>query len=74
MQPDQYLVLGLFLVAISIPAIISAWSDGQAPRVGAVVAVAGLAVLLYGNLQAPGGYRLADIPEAIYGVIAQVIR
>lgn len=74
MQPDHFLVLGLFLVAASIPAMISAWSDGRAPRVGAVVAVAGFAVLLHGNVQQPGGYRLSDVPDAIYGVIGAAIR
>ncbi|EIE51146.1 hypothetical protein AL036_01540 [Salipiger aestuarii] len=74
MQPDQYLVLGLCLVALSIPAVIAAWADRRAPRAGAVLAVAGLAAVLHGNAQQPGGYRLADIPDAIYGVIGAVIR
>ncbi|MCR8549373.1 hypothetical protein M4578_16195 [Salipiger sp. P9] len=74
MHPDQYLVLGLFLAVIAIPAIISAYSDSRPPRVGAVVAVAAAAVLLHGNTKQPGGYRLTDIPTAVYGVIGEMIR
>lgn len=74
MQPDQYLVLGLFLVVISIPAMISAYSENRAPWVGAGIGVIAIAALAYGYIEKPGGYQLADIPAAIYSVIGAVIR
>lgn len=74
MQPDHALVLGLFLVALSVPAMISAYSERRPPRVGAVVGVAGLALLLHGHVQRPGGYGPGDVPEALYGIIGDIIR
>lgn len=74
MQPDHALVLGLFLVVLSVPAMISAYSERRPPRVGAVVGVAGLALLLHGHVHTPGGYAPDDVPEALYGVIGDIIR
>lgn len=74
MSPEHLLVLGLFLAVIAVPAMLSAHSDNRPPLVGAVVAVAAVAVLLHGHARQPGGYRLADIPDAVYGVIGDMIR
>ncbi|MBN9886856.1 hypothetical protein [Salipiger abyssi] len=74
MSPDHLLVLGLFLAVIAVPAMLSAYSDGRRPFVGAVVAVVAVAVLLHGNTKQPDGYRLADVPDAVYGVIGDMLR
>ncbi|GGG71200.1 hypothetical protein GCM10011415_18740 [Salipiger pallidus] len=74
MTADQFLVLGLFLGMISIPAMLSAWSDRRRPVVGLVVGLAGIAIVLYANTRKPDGYRPAEVPEAFYGVLADIIR
>ncbi|EPX79597.1 hypothetical protein [Salipiger mucosus] len=74
MTPDQFLVLGLCLAVIAVPAIISAWSDRRAPRVGSVVLLAGLALVLHAIVNKPGGYELAALPGVLFGVIGDLIR
>lgn len=74
MTPDQLLVLGLFLACCAVLALFSAYADSRRPYVGSVLALASLAVLLHGNTRQPGGYDPRDVPDAIYGVIADVVR
>ncbi len=73
MEPDLILVVGLVFLALSIPAIVSAWSDGRAPRAAAIVLVWGGGMIVYALGTKPGGYGWADLPDAIYGVIARAI-
>ncbi|WP_417719501.1 hypothetical protein [Salipiger sp.] len=74
MQPDQFLVLGLFLGVMAIPAILSAWSDRRTPRVGAVVLIGGLGLVLHAIDTRPGGYGAQEVSDAVYGVIADILR
>ncbi|MBY6003366.1 hypothetical protein KUV62_05575 [Salipiger bermudensis] len=74
MTPDQLLVLGLFLACCAVLALFSAYADSRRPYIGGGLAVAALAVLLHGNTSAPGGYAFQDVPDAVYGVIADVVR
>lgn len=73
MDTDLILVLGLLLATLSIPSMMSAISESRAPR-GAVLALAlgGLMIAL-AVLAHPGGYRVADIPDVFFGVMARII-
>ena len=73
MDMDRLLMLGLGLIGLSLPAILSAWSESRAPRVGAVTLVAGAAVSLHAMTHKPGGYRLADLPDVFYSVIGGLL-
>ncbi|CUH78272.1 hypothetical protein [Tropicibacter naphthalenivorans] len=73
MQPDTLLVVGLLFLVLSIPAIVSAWTDGRAPRGAAIVLVWGAGMILYAMRIKEGGYRWSDIPDAVYTVIGQVV-
>lgn len=73
MDNDIALVTGLGLAVLSLPSIIAAWSDGRAPRVGAFVLVAGGGLVLWAMSRKAGGYRLAEIPEVFYAVIARLL-
>ncbi|MBN7786802.1 hypothetical protein JYP51_17880 [Ponticoccus gilvus] len=73
MDNDVALVTGLGLMVLALPSIIAAWSDGRAPRVGAVVLLAGGGLVLWAASRKPGGYRPAEIPEVLYGVIARLL-
>lgn len=70
MDPDVFLVLGLVIAGFSIPSIMSAISDGRAPRASAVtILIAGGLVLLAMQTK-PGGYTLNEIPDAFVRVAA----
>ena len=40
MDADLYLVLGVFMAILAVPSLLSAYSEGRAPRVGAIFALA----------------------------------
>ncbi|WP_299722544.1 hypothetical protein [uncultured Tateyamaria sp.] len=73
MTPDMYLVLGIVIAGFSIPSILSAVSDGRAPRASAItILIAGGLILLAIQTQ-PGGYTLQEIPDVFVRVIAPFV-
>lgn len=72
MNTDMALVIGLIVLIFSAPAIISAVSDGRAPRTAMIALVVGGGLVLYALTQKPGGYRFDDVPRAFIKVIADV--
>ncbi|WP_305969138.1 MULTISPECIES: hypothetical protein [unclassified Mameliella] len=73
MHPDMMLVTGMLLVVLSLPAIFAAWADNRAPRVGALVLFGGAGLVFWAFREREGGYRLQDVPDAVYGVIGQIL-
>ena len=71
---DLWLVGGLAILVLSIPAFVSAWSDRRTPRLAAVLILLGGGMVLFPLTEAPGGYGLADVPEAAIRVIAWIVR
>ncbi|MAO27687.1 hypothetical protein [Roseovarius sp.] len=73
MNTDIALVTGLVMVVLSIPAIFSAFSEGRAPRVAAVLLVVGGVMVVWAMHGKPGGIRLEEIPAAVVRVVAMVL-
>lgn len=73
MNADLYLVIGLIVVAFSIPAIISAFSESRAPRAAAIMVMIGGGLIALAVYQTPGGYQIADIPEVFVRVVSRYI-
>lgn len=69
MEPDLLLVLGLVVGVLSIPAMVSALSDGRAPRVAAITAIIAGGMMVYAINSKEGGYRVKDVPTVVYRVI-----
>jgi len=74
MNYDLYLVIGLIILAFSIPSIVSAYSEGRAPRVAAIMLLIGGGLTAYAVTQNPLGYTIQDVPQAFVRVISQFIR
>jgi len=70
---DLLLVVGLVLGALSLPSMISAFTDGRSPRMAAVLVVAATILIFLAIDGRPGGYAWADIPDAFVRVIARVV-
>lgn len=70
MSHDLALVLGMVITGFSIPAIVSAFSDGRAPRAAALMIMIGGGLLAWSLTGKPGGYTLEQIP----GVFVKVTR
>lgn len=69
---DIYLVIGVVLGALSIPAVLSAWSEGRSsrlPAIGVLIAAGFLVLTVY---RWPGPLSLGDIPAAFVRVAARI--
>ena len=73
MSPDLFLVIGIILIAFTVPSIISAFSDGRAPRAAAILVMIGGGLIVLAISEKPGGYAIADIPEVFARVVGQYI-
>lgn len=73
MNPDLVLVIGIILGIFSVPSILSAISEGRAPRVAAFTIIASGALILYAVNSKPGGYTLQDVPGAFVRVVATFV-
>jgi len=74
MSPDLTLVAGICLMALSLPSFLNAYTHGRSPRLAALFAVIGLALIVYANSTRIGGYSVEEIPAVFGRVIAQFTR
>ena len=73
MDPDLVLTLGLALLALSMPALLSAWVDGRMSKAGIAMIAASAGMIGWAIYSQPKGYTLAGIPDVVIGVIAGLI-
>ncbi len=73
MQQDIYLVVGIIILVLAIPAVVSAFSDGRVPRAAAVMVLIGGVLIALALNQQPGGYTVEDIPMVFTRVIALIV-
>ncbi|MHA7852287.1 hypothetical protein [Roseovarius sp.] len=73
MDPDLALILGLVLIVLSIPSMVAALSDGHAPRVAAIILIAGGAMVVWAITTKPGGYTIHDVPDTFIKVVGRYL-
>jgi len=73
MDADLALVIGLIIAVFAIPAVVSALSEGHAPRVAAIAVLIGGGLVAFAVMQKPGGYAMNDLPQVVVGVIGRYI-
>jgi len=73
-NPDLFLVIGLVVGALSIPAVISAFSESRPPRAAAIMIMISAGMILVAVLLKPGGYTFGEVPDAFAGVVRDVFR
>lgn len=73
MDPDLSLTLGLGVLVLSFPALISAWVDGRLSRVGVVMILGAAGLIGWAVYTQPKGYTLAGLPDVVIGVFARLI-
>ena len=73
LDTDLALVIGLVVAGFSIPAIVSALSDGRAPRAAAIAAIVGGGLVVWAVQTKPGGYTLNQVPDTVVRVVARFI-
>jgi len=73
MDSDLFFVVGVVLAVFSIPSIVSALSDGRAPRVPAMMIILGSLMIGYAMQQRPGVYGLDTLPDTFVRVVARYL-
>jgi len=73
MDWDLAYVIGIVLVAFAIPAIISALSDGRAPRTAAIAIMLGGGLVVLAIFNKPGSYSVASTPETFVQVVGRYL-
>ena len=74
MNTDLYLVVGILVVVLAIPAVFAAYSEGRVPRAASILVLIGGSLIVMALTKKPGGYEVQDIPNAFYRVIGQLMR
>jgi len=72
-NPDLLFIVGIVLAVLSVPAILSAFSDGRTPRVAAFTAIAAGCLIVWAVTSKPGGYTFGEIPQVFVRVVAQFL-
>lgn len=73
MDSDLALVIGMVVGAFSIPSIVSALSEGRAPRVAAITILISGGLIVFALIGKPGGYAIEQIPDVFVQVIARYL-
>jgi hypothetical protein len=71
MDSDLLLTIGIVLGVLTIPSLLSAWTDGRVPRLGAIMVVASAALIVTALTQKPGGYTFGEIPSVMMNVVGR---
>ncbi|SFR33235.1 hypothetical protein [Litoreibacter janthinus] len=74
MDYDLILVIGIVIGVLTVPAILSAFLDGSAPRVATIAAVMSGGMIVFAVYSAPGGYSISDLPDVFTKVVAGFVR
>jgi hypothetical protein len=73
LDTDLILTLGIVLLVLTLPSLLSAWVEGRAPRIGAIMLVASLGLIIAAVAYNPAGYAINDIPGVMVGVVARML-
>lgn len=74
MNTDLALTVGIVLLVLSVPSLLSAWVEGRAPRMGAIMAIAALGLIVSALYQNPGGYAFNQVPGVMLKTLASFFR
>ena len=72
-DPDLIFIIGLVLGVLSIPSMLSAYSEGRSPRGAAIVILIAGGLITLGISQKPGGYSVNDVPDVFASVVSRYI-
>ncbi len=73
MTNDLYLVIGLVVLALTIPSIVGAFVDHRVPRAAAIMVLIGGGLIALAVTQQPGGYRIEEIPDVFVRVVGRLL-
>ena len=71
MDTDLILTMGIVLLVLSFPSLLSAWVEGNPPRLGSVMLIVALGMILTAVLNEPGGYDLNQVPTVMISIVSR---
>ncbi len=74
MDTDLMMVIGVTLGVLSIPALLSAYSEGRPPRLAAIVVLIAGTLVVVALIQKPSGYTVREILLAFASVFGRFTR
>ena len=74
MDADLFFVIGFFVALLAFPALVSAFSEGRSPRSAAILVMIGGGLIALAASRHPGGYSIADLPDAMSSVWNRYVR
>ncbi|WP_424938846.1 hypothetical protein [Aliiroseovarius sp. S253] len=69
MTYDTYFVVGLFILVLSLPAIVGALRRGHAPRAASIMLLIGGGLIVVAIGAKPNAYSISTIPYVIDSVL-----
>ena len=63
MASDFALVMGIIIAGLSVPPLLSAFSDRRAPRSPALMLLIATSLIVYAATTSPVGYEFSELPE-----------
>jgi hypothetical protein len=72
-DPDICVAVGVILLVLSVPSVISAIIDKRAPRVAAITMVIAGSLIVYAVQTNPGVYSLKEVPNVFIRIAAMII-
>ena len=73
MDYDTIFILGTFVIALGIPAIVAAFANSRPPRIGAILILLGGVAVVYAMSKNPGAYTVSGYPDLLFEVIAKFL-
>lgn len=73
MDTDLFLTIGVLLAILTLPSLLSAWTEGRPPRVGAIMLLVAAGLIVFAVSGRPGGYTLAEVPRVMLAVAARLL-
>ncbi len=71
MDTDLILTIGIVLLVLSIPSLLSAWAESRVPRIGAIMIIVAGGMILTALQTRPGGYNFRDVPNVMIEVVSR---
>lgn len=73
MQADLLLVIGCVVGVLAVPAVLSAYTHGHAPRAAAIMVLISGGLIATAAMQNPRGYTMQDVPRAFARVVDRYV-
>jgi len=71
MDTDLILVIGIVVLVLSVPSLLSAYAEARAPRAGAVLVLIGGVLVATALTQHSAGYTFSELPSVFLRVIGR---